>query len=164
MTLWKRPWCWERLKAEGEEGDRGWDSWMASPIQRTGTWANSGRRWGTGRPGVLQSMVSEKVRHNVATEQQEEEARGARFPAINTSCLGLLAAHCLWSQELVLVFQLLSLLTASISVFSPEWISRRKQDFPDQCNIPMYGLMHPPVPLNRPKNITVFGPLRNIRK
>ena len=22
---WKRPWCWERLKAKGEEGSRGWD-------------------------------------------------------------------------------------------------------------------------------------------
>ena len=29
---WKRPWCWERLRAE-EEGIRGWDSWMASPTQ-----------------------------------------------------------------------------------------------------------------------------------
>ena len=28
-THWKRPWCWERLKA-GEGGDRGWDGWMAS--------------------------------------------------------------------------------------------------------------------------------------
>ena len=35
--LWKRPWCWERLKAEGEEGDRGWDGWMASLIQWTWT-------------------------------------------------------------------------------------------------------------------------------
>ena len=26
----KRPWCWERLKS-GEEDDRGWDGWMASP-------------------------------------------------------------------------------------------------------------------------------------
>ena len=24
-THWKRPWCWERLKAGGEGGDRGWD-------------------------------------------------------------------------------------------------------------------------------------------
>ena len=24
LTHWKRPWCWERLKIEGEEGDRGW--------------------------------------------------------------------------------------------------------------------------------------------
>ena len=27
---WKRPWCWERLKAGGEGDDRGWDGWMAS--------------------------------------------------------------------------------------------------------------------------------------
>ena len=25
---WKRPWCWDRLKA-GEGGERGWDGWMA---------------------------------------------------------------------------------------------------------------------------------------
>ena len=25
MTHWKRPWYWERLKAKGEEGGRGWD-------------------------------------------------------------------------------------------------------------------------------------------
>ena len=24
-THWKRPWCWERLKAKGEGGGRGWD-------------------------------------------------------------------------------------------------------------------------------------------
>ena len=26
-THWKRPWCWERLKAGGEGGNRGWDGW-----------------------------------------------------------------------------------------------------------------------------------------
>ena len=25
LTHWKRPWCWERLKAGGEVDDRGWD-------------------------------------------------------------------------------------------------------------------------------------------
>ena len=30
LTHWKRPWCWERLKAGGEGDDRGWDCWMAS--------------------------------------------------------------------------------------------------------------------------------------
>ena len=30
LTHWKRPWCWERLKAGGEKDSRGWDSWMAS--------------------------------------------------------------------------------------------------------------------------------------
>ena len=28
---WKRPWCWERLKAGREGDERGWDGWMASP-------------------------------------------------------------------------------------------------------------------------------------
>ena len=28
-THWKRPWCWERLKARGEGDDRRWDGWMA---------------------------------------------------------------------------------------------------------------------------------------
>ena len=27
LTHWKRPWCWERLRAGGEGGDRGWDGW-----------------------------------------------------------------------------------------------------------------------------------------
>ena len=32
-----------KLKAKGEEGSRGQDGWMASPIRRTRTWTNSGR-------------------------------------------------------------------------------------------------------------------------
>ena len=36
-----RPWHSERLKAGGEGDDRGWDGWMASPIQWTQVWANS---------------------------------------------------------------------------------------------------------------------------
>ena len=26
----KKPWCWEKLRAVGEGGDRGWDGWMVS--------------------------------------------------------------------------------------------------------------------------------------
>ena len=32
LTHWKRPWCWERLKAEGEGNDRRQDGWMASRL------------------------------------------------------------------------------------------------------------------------------------
>ena len=49
----KRPWCWERLRAGGEGGKRGWDGWMASPTQWTWVWVNSRSWWWTGRPGVL---------------------------------------------------------------------------------------------------------------
>ena len=37
------PWCWERLRAVGEGGNRGWDGWMASSIQWTWIWANPER-------------------------------------------------------------------------------------------------------------------------
>ena len=59
--------CWERLRA-GREGDRGWDGWMASPTQWTWVWVNSRSWWWTGRPGVLQSVGSQRVRHDWATE------------------------------------------------------------------------------------------------
>ena len=68
MTHLKRPWSWARLKAGGEGDDRGWYVWMASPTQWTWTWANSGRLWWTGRPGVLQSMGLQRVEHDSETE------------------------------------------------------------------------------------------------
>ena len=68
LTHWKRPWCWERLKAGGEGDDRGWDSWMASPTQWTWVWVNSGSWWWTGRSGMLQFMGSQRVGHDWATE------------------------------------------------------------------------------------------------
>ena len=59
LTHWKRPWCWDRLKAGGEGDNRGRDGWMASPTRWTWVWASSGRWWRTGKPGALQSMGSQ---------------------------------------------------------------------------------------------------------
>ena len=68
---WKRPWCWERLRA-GEDGDdRGQDGWMASLTQWIWVWAGSRGWWRTGKPGMLQSMGSQRVRHDWVTEQQK---------------------------------------------------------------------------------------------
>ena len=44
---------------------------MASPIQWTWVWANSGRLWRTGKPGVLQSMGLQRVGHVWVTEQKQ---------------------------------------------------------------------------------------------
>ena len=68
LTHWKRPWCWEGLKA-GEEGDdRGWDGWMASLTRWTWVWASSWSWWRTGKPGMLQPMGSQKAGYDCATE------------------------------------------------------------------------------------------------
>ena len=55
-----------------EEGDdRRWDGWMASLTQWTWVWVNFGSWWWTRKPGMLQSMGSQRVRHDWATEQQQ---------------------------------------------------------------------------------------------
>ena len=47
---------------------------MASLTQWTRVWANSGRWWRTGKPGVLQSMGSQRVGRNWATEHHHRHA------------------------------------------------------------------------------------------
>ena len=56
----------------GEEGNRGWDGWMASVTQWTWVWANSRRWWRSGKSNVLWSMGSQTVRHDLAIKQQHE--------------------------------------------------------------------------------------------
>ena len=60
-----------KMKA-GEGDDRGWDGWMASLTQWTWVWVNSGSWWWTGRPGMLQSLGSQRVGHDRATELELE--------------------------------------------------------------------------------------------
>jgi len=92
LTRLKRPWWWERLNVKGEGDDRGWDHWMASPTQWTWVWVNSGSWWWTGRPGVLQSMGSQRVGHNWETELNwavTPSSRGSSQPRDQTqvSCI-----------------------------------------------------------------------------
>ena len=68
LTRWKRPWCWERLKVGGERDHRGWNGWMASPTRWRWVWVSFRSWWWTGRTGVLQSVESQRVRHDWATE------------------------------------------------------------------------------------------------
>ena len=68
LSHWKRPWCWERLGAGGEGDYRGWDGWMASPIQWSWIWVNSGSWWWTGTPCIVQFMGSQTVGQSDWTE------------------------------------------------------------------------------------------------
>ena len=100
-THWKRPWCWERLKAEGEEGNGRWDGWVASLIQWTWTWANSGRWWGTEKPDLLQSIGPQRVGCDLATEQQQPLSEPMYFWFPHKKCIEQppCAKHLLWHQR-----------------------------------------------------------------
>ena len=61
-THWKRPWCWERLRAGGEGDDREWGGWMASLTQWT--WVSKLREimkdrgvWGAAVHGVTKNWI-----------------------------------------------------------------------------------------------------------
>ena len=90
LTHLKRPWYWERLMAGGEGDDRDWDGWMASLTQWTWVWVNSGSWWWTGRPGVLQSMGSQRVGQDWVTELNwmvEGVGRGVQLSEVFNSLL-----------------------------------------------------------------------------
>ena len=57
-----KDWRWEEKETTEDE----MDGWHHRPDGHE--WVSSGRRWWTGKPGVLQSMGSQRVRHNWATE------------------------------------------------------------------------------------------------
>ena len=68
-TYWQRPWFWERLRARGEGGSRGWDGWMASLIQWVSLtnlreMVKDRETWHTAVHG------SQRVGHDLASEQQ----------------------------------------------------------------------------------------------
>ena len=57
-----------KTKGKRRKVNRGWDGWTESPTQRTWVCENFGRQWRTGKPGVLQSMVSQRVVHHLVTK------------------------------------------------------------------------------------------------
>ena len=83
LTPWKRSWCWRRLRAVGKGSDWGWNGWMTSSTQWTRVSANSGRWRRRGKPGRLESMESQRVGQDGATEQQW------KHPIIHSSSLYL---------------------------------------------------------------------------
>ena len=63
--IWKDPdagkdWGWEKGTTEDEMA--GWHHWL------NGVWVSSGSWWGTGRPGVLLSVGSQRFTHDWATK------------------------------------------------------------------------------------------------
>ena len=56
---------WRR---EEDRGNRGWDGGMAPLTRWKWVWTSSRNWWWTGKPGVLQSMGSQRVGHDWATK------------------------------------------------------------------------------------------------
>ena len=83
--IWKRPWCWKRLRAGGEGDNRGWDGWIESSTQWPWVWVDSGGWWWTGRPGVMRFMGSQRVGHDWATELTNWTELSIRSDSLQTN-------------------------------------------------------------------------------
>ena len=85
----------ERLKVGGEGDDRGWDGWMASSMRWAWVWIGSGSWWWTGKPGLLQSMGSQRVGHNWMTKLRYKLIPNSYFipPLQQVSLNGTLKPH-----------------------------------------------------------------------
>ena len=53
-----------KIEGRKRKGQQRWDCWMASLTQWTWIWVTSWRQCKTGKPGMLQSMGSQRVGHN----------------------------------------------------------------------------------------------------
>ena len=107
LTHWKRLWCWERLKAGGEGGDRGWDGSMASLTQWIWVWAIPGVGDGQGSLAVLQSMGSQRVGHDWVTPLNwTDTCREDLVPNLATSALFFQAAEA--SRRKLTIFRKLA--------------------------------------------------------
>ena len=114
---WKKPWCWERSKAGGEGGNRGWDGSMASLIQWTWVWESSRRWWRTGKPGVLQSMGSQRVGHTEWQNNNNNKAQEEMDTCLwsdKTMCFGVLRSRV--KLGILYYFWLLPVLPVSGSI------------------------------------------------
>ena len=82
-----------------DKGMIGWDGWMAIPTPWTWVWASSGSWWWTGRPGMLQSMGSQRVGHNWVTQLNWIHA------VLNTCALSLIQGPLKASMSLCVCIQ-----------------------------------------------------------
>ena len=117
LSYWKRPWCWEKLKARGEGDDRGWDGWMSSLTQWTWVWVNSRSWWWTGRLGVLQFMGLQRVGHDWVTELNWTDWRLMLERSLMSPPPGKKAStqsrECLWRQDKGLPFNCFKLVRSA---------------------------------------------------
>ena len=75
------------------------DVWMASPTQWTWVWERSRSWWWTGKPDVLQSMGSQRVRHDWVIELNWTDRPHARSMTVGIWKLCWDSSMALYSQN-----------------------------------------------------------------
>ena len=94
-----------------------WDGWMASPTRWTWVWVNSWSGWWKGRPGMLQSMGSQIVRHDWATKMNWPDPFRNIYPYISFT----------WIRPSVLALFLDTMTTNDLEALCKEEVKDKKE-------------------------------------
>ena len=89
-------------KTEGRRRRGEWDGCMTSPTQWTWIWANYGRLWRTGKPGVLHSMGSQRVRDNCSNWTTTKDVSLLKFENLIFPLLSFLIRNHMGESVLLL--------------------------------------------------------------
>ena len=108
-----------------ECGDREWDGWMASPTQWTWVWVSSRSWWWTGKPGMLQSIGLQRVRHNWVIELNRTESTNRKKLTVKKATLFIWRIHCLLPRRYLFLKE--------CPFFSKSYLFNEYYDFTDLC-------------------------------
>ena len=88
-----------KMRVGGEGDDREWHGWMASAT-RSWVWVSSGSWWWTGKSGMLQSMGSQRIRHDWVTELSWKTGRNTYVISMYVFfCVSCDHVLCVWSYR-----------------------------------------------------------------
>ena len=107
--IWKDPDAGKDWSGGGEGDDRGWDGQMASQTQWIWVWVNSGSWWWTRSPGMLQSMGSQRVGHDWATELSRIYQNFAETLELSYYCIWFLISGTILDFKRLVEYIMLSL-------------------------------------------------------
>ena len=113
--------------AEGKRDDRGWDGWMVLPTQWTWVWTNLEREWRRGKPGVLQSMRSQRVGHSKWLNNNFKAASPEKWTLLHC-WLEYKFGQPLWSTERRFLKKTKNRIAVWASSPTPEHISRENSN------------------------------------
>ena len=163
-----------KIDGRRRRGHQGMRNYIASLMQWTWTWANF-RRWsGTGRPGRLHSMGSQRVRHDWVNEQQGYLGHRASH---RTSChqeknseVFLWNKHCIFISDLPTTKVLCGAVHSSVQLLSRvrlcNTMSHNRPDLPVHYQLPESTQIHvqwvgdaiqPSHPLSSPQSFPGSG-------